>query len=56
MTASKGDARRLAQQGGLSLNGVKSPLDRVFSEGDLVEGRIAVLRGGKKNFFLLRAE
>ena len=56
MTASKGDARRLAQQGGLSLNGVKAPLDRVFAEGDLVEGRIAVLRGGKKNFFLLRAE
>ena len=56
MTASKGEARRLAQQGGLSLNGKKAPLDRVFGEGDLVEGRVAVLRAGKKNQFLLRAQ
>ncbi|MBR4613471.1 MAG: tyrosine--tRNA ligase, partial [Kiritimatiellae bacterium] len=56
MTASKGEARRLAQQGGLSLNGEKAPLDRVFGEGDLVEGRVAVLRAGKKNQFLLRAQ
>ncbi len=56
MTASKGDARRLAQQGGLSINGEKAPPDRVVAEGDLVDGRLAVLRGGKKNFFLLRVK
>ena len=56
MTASKGDARRLAQQGGLSINGEKAPLDRVVAEADLVDGRLAVLRGGKKNFFLLRVK
>ncbi len=54
MTTSKGDARRLAQQGGLVLNGEKAPLERTFAENDLIDGRIAILRSGKKNFFLLR--
>ena len=54
MFKSNGEARRMAQQGGLSLNGAKVDAARVFAEGDLVEGRVAVLRSGKKNFFLLR--
>lgn len=54
MFKSNGEARRMAQQGGLSLNGAKADAARVFAEGDLVEGRAAVLRSGKKNFFLLR--
>lgn len=54
MTASKGEARRLAQQGGLVLNGEKAPLERVVSESDLIDGRIAIFRAGKKNYFLLR--
>lgn len=54
MFKSNGEARRMAQQGGLSLNGAKADAVRVFAEGDLVEGRVAVLRSGKKNFFLLR--
>ena len=54
MTASKGEARRLAQQGGLFLNGEKAALDRVLAAEDLVEGRVAVLRSGKRNHFLLR--
>lgn len=54
MFKSNGEARRMAQQGGLSLNGAKADAARVFTEGDLVEGRVAVLRSGKKNFFLLR--
>lgn len=56
MTASKGDARRLAQQGGLVLNNEKAPLERVFEEKDLIEGRIAVLRSGKRNYFVLRVK
>ena len=56
MTGSKGEARRLAQQGGLSFNGEKAAPDRVFAEGDLVDGRVAVFRAGKKNHFLLRAK
>lgn len=54
MFKSNGEARRMAQQGGLSLNGAKADAARVFAEGDLVEGRVAVFRSGKKNFFLLR--
>ncbi len=54
MFKSNGEARRMTQQGGLSLNGAKADAARVFAEGDLVEGRVAVLRSGKKNFFLLR--
>ena len=55
MMTSKGEARRLVQQGGLSLNSVKvAGLERVFEETDLIEGRLALLRSGKKNFFLLK--
>jgi tyrosyl-tRNA synthetase len=57
MAASKGEARRLVQQGGLNINNVRvNGLDRAFGADDLIEGRLAVLRSGKKNFFLLRAE
>lgn len=54
MFKSNGEARRMAVQGGLALNGSKVDDKRAFSEGDLVEGRVAVLRSGKKNHFLLR--
>ena len=54
MFKSNGEARRMAQQGGLSLNGVKIDDKRVFEDDDLVGGRVAVLRSGKKNHFLLK--
>ena len=54
MFKSNGEARRMAQQGGLSLNGEKVDAARVFAESDLVDGRIAVLKQGKKNNFLLK--
>ena len=54
MFKSNGEARRMAQQSGLSLNGAKVDDKRVFEEGDLVGGRVAVLRSGKKNHFLLK--
>ncbi|MCQ2393716.1 MAG: tyrosine--tRNA ligase [Kiritimatiellae bacterium] len=56
MFKSNGEARRMAQQGGLSLNSVKCGVDRMMGEADLVDGRLAVLRSGKKNFFLLRVK
>ena len=56
MFNSRGDARRMAQQGGLSLNGAKADDKRVFAEDDLVEERVAVLRSGKKNYFLVKVE
>ena len=55
MVASKGEARRLVQQGGLSLNNRKvEGVDRRFAASDLIEGKVAVLRGGKRNYFLLK--
>lgn len=54
MFASNGEARRMTRQGGLSLNGEKVDEARVFGAGDFVEGRVAVLRQGKKNNFLLK--
>ena len=54
MFKSNGEARRMAQQGGLSINGTKAGPDRMFAETDLVDGRVAVLRSGKKNHFLLK--
>ena len=55
MVASKGEARRLVQQGGLSINNNKvTDKARVFSADDFIGGRVAVLRSGKKNYFLLK--
>jgi tyrosyl-tRNA synthetase len=54
MFKSNGEARRMAQQGGISLNGAKADDKRVFAETDFIDGRLAVLRSGKKNYFLLK--
>ena len=54
MFKSNGEARRMAAQGGLSLNGAKVDDKRVFGEGDLIDGRVAILKQGKKNNFLLK--
>ncbi|MDX9867675.1 MAG: tyrosine--tRNA ligase [Kiritimatiellia bacterium] len=55
MAASKGEARRLVQQGGLYINNARvMGIERAFGASDLCEGRLAVLRGGKKSFFLLK--
>lgn len=55
MFKSNGEARRMAAQGGLALNGEKVDEKRVFAASDLVEGRVAVLRQGRKNNFLLKS-
>jgi len=56
LTASKSDARRLIQQGGLTVNGVKvDTIDHLLGSDDLQEGKI-VLRKGKKDFHALRIE
>ncbi len=56
MFKSNGEARRMAVQGGLSLNGVKVDDKRVFSNEDLIDGELAVLRQGKKANFLIKAK
>ena len=53
MFKSNGEARRMAQQGGLSINDEKAGLDRIFAESD-VRDSVAVLRSGKKNYFVLK--
>ena len=54
MFKSNGEARRMAQQGGLSLNDAKIDDKRVFEEKDVTADGVAVLRSGKKNYFVLR--
>jgi len=54
MFKSNGEARRMAAQGGLSLNGAKVDEKRVFDESDFIDGRVAILRQGKKNNFLMK--
>ena len=47
------EARDRAKQGGLSLNDAKADDTRVFSADDVKDG-VAVLRAGKKNYFVLK--
>lgn len=55
--ASKGEAKKLIQGGGLSLNREKiaTPAD-VFNETNLLNNRFLVIQKGKKNYFLLIAD
>lgn len=54
---SKGEARRLLQGGGLAVNNVKvTDAAATVAESDLIEGRLLLLRQGKKNYFLLRVK
>ena len=54
MFKSNGEARRMAQQGGLSLNDAKIDDKRVFAAEDITADGVAVLRSGKKNYFVLK--
>ncbi|MBR2838913.1 MAG: tyrosine--tRNA ligase [Kiritimatiellae bacterium] len=54
MFASNGEARRMARQGGLSLNDARVDDARVFAESDITADGVVVLRSGKKNYFVLR--
>jgi len=52
---SKGEARRLIQNGGLYLNNERvGSVDSTVQPGDIVDGRLLVLRTGKRNFHLVR--
>ncbi|MDD4101248.1 MAG: tyrosine--tRNA ligase [Kiritimatiellae bacterium] len=55
MLSSKGEARRLMQQGGVYINNERvADAARSFGQTDLIEGRLAVIRSGKRNFFILK--
>ncbi|MCB0274998.1 MAG: tyrosine--tRNA ligase, partial [Calditrichaeota bacterium] len=52
---SKGEARRLLQGGGVSLNNRKwDDPNQGITRADTIEGRFLVLRKGRKNYFLVK--
>ena len=51
---SKGEFRKLAQGGGISLNKQKlAAFDQEITEADLLQGKYIILQKGKKNYFLV---
>ena len=51
---SKGDARKLIQQGSISVNGEKkTALDTVLNKAEAVDGDFSILKKGKKNYFVV---
>ena len=50
-----GEAKRVVHLNGLSMNGFKVSIDRVFKLEDLIDGKLVVFRIGKNNFFVLHA-
>lgn len=55
LCASRGEARRLVQNGGLYLNNRRvSGLDQTVSGADLVDGKLMVLRSGRKSYHLVQ--
>ncbi len=53
VTTSNSEANRLLKQNGLSINDIKVAPDHVIQSGDLLHGRYAVVRKGKKHLSLL---
>jgi len=55
--ASKGEAKKLIQGGGVSINKVKiSDAGSLFTISNLLNGRFIIVQKGKKNYYLLIAE
>jgi tyrosyl-tRNA synthetase len=52
--ASRGEANRLIQGGGVYLNNRRIDADRALSEADLASNSMLVLRTGKKSYYLVR--
>ncbi|MCJ8209288.1 tyrosine--tRNA ligase [Mucilaginibacter sp. RS28] len=54
---SKGEARKMIQAGGVSINKTKiGAPEQVFAAADLINGKFLVAQKGKKNYFLIVAE
>ena len=54
ISKSKGEARRLVQQGSVSVNGNKvADLNFVLNKADAVNNEFSILKKGKKNYFVL---
>ncbi|MBN2002215.1 MAG: tyrosine--tRNA ligase [Anaerolineae bacterium] len=54
LTKSKGEARRLIDNGGVYVNNVQANVDQAITLADAVEGQFVVLRKGKKNYLLVQ--
>ena len=55
--ASKGEAKKMIQAGGASINKVKiASMDDIYNAGSLINGKYLVAQKGKKNYFLIIAE
>jgi len=50
---SNGEARRMIQNNGLSINKAKVNLDKTISAEDLIHGKYILLQKGKKNYYLV---
>jgi tyrosyl-tRNA synthetase len=50
LTASKGEARRALDQGGVYVNGERATEDRTVDAADLLHGRYVLVRRGKRSF------
>ena len=53
---SKGEARKMIQANGVSINKEKLALDATIDESMLLDGKYIIVQKGKKNYFLLIAE
>jgi len=56
LVSSRGEARRAIEQGGVYVNQERVEKERPLVEGDWIAGRNVLLRKGKKDYALLRAE
>jgi tyrosyl-tRNA synthetase len=54
VASSKRESRQLLESGAISVNGQRVELDRRLVEGDLLHGKVALVRRGRKNWHVLR--
>ena len=53
---SKGEARKMVQGNGVSVNKDKVTLDKVMTTDDLIDGKYILVQKGKKNYYLVVVE
>ena len=53
---SKGEARKMTQANGVSINKEKVTLDKVMTTADLIDGKYILVQKGKKNYYLVVVE
>jgi tyrosyl-tRNA synthetase len=54
---SKGEARKMVQGGGVSINKDKiTDLDRKVGEEDILDGKYILVQKGKKNYFIINVK